>query len=504
MRATSLPVAGLFIAAGIAYLGFSWSTVLGDFGGDNTSYLLMAQHFSPYSPSSNVAEYFFHQSIFPPLFPLLLGWTGGGESLLAAHLVTTACLLAAFVVFFCWLRLEGLSRYSAAISLLALTLMPGLYLQALLVHSENLYLLCSLTALLCATQALRRNAYPWLAMTIISISAAYLTRGAGLSLVAAFLIWLWLHRLPHRPFYTLTAIAPVLLWSLFGGSDSASYWHQLVQGYHDPAAWLEQVRQQGQHLLQGWRINFGQSLTAWISGMVLLILGLAAAAWRTWMRRLDGVYVWFYLSMILLWPFPAEAQRMAIVLLPVIFAQTVWILYQWRWEKHRVRPYLISVLALLMITSLPELALTIQRFFAPLPASVPQAYRHANEWYGTNPAKAAIDVRYAAAIESHLLRLQHTTPEDVCLLSIKPALTGYLTHRISKAPPGIHTDNAAFEHEIAKLGCRYVHMSVLFSPSYPEAMYPYRRLENQLEILNVGTITDEQQQSIVSLLGKLR
>jgi hypothetical protein len=85
-----------FLVLAVAYLIWGWSSVLGDFGGDNAVYLLTAQYLSPYAPASDLAAQFARGSAFPPLFPLLLALTGGGESLLTAHIVTVSCLLVAF------------------------------------------------------------------------------------------------------------------------------------------------------------------------------------------------------------------------------------------------------------------------------------------------------------------------------------------------------------------------------------------------------------------------
>jgi len=76
-----------FIAT--AYYLWTWSDVLAHFGGDNAYYLLTANYLSPYSSANPVASYYSGISQYPPLYPLLLALSGGGESLLMAHIVTT-------------------------------------------------------------------------------------------------------------------------------------------------------------------------------------------------------------------------------------------------------------------------------------------------------------------------------------------------------------------------------------------------------------------------------
>lgn len=496
----------LFALIGTAYVIWSWSTVLGGFGGDNAHYLFMARHFSPYSVESAVTAHFAANSIYPPLFPLLLGLVGGGESLLAAHLATTSFLLAAFGVFYWWLRLEGLGMIAACVTLLALVLLPGVYLQTLSVHSENLYLLCSLAALACASVARReKTAYPWMAWAIVALAAAYLTRGAGLALVVAWLAWLWLNRMPQRMMFSILAILPIILWSQFGSTNSTNYWAQLTNGYHDPSAFFSQVWVQSQYLLGGWLANFGSSRTAFITGTLILSLGLIAALWRTKLRHMDGLYVWCYLGMAVLWPFPAESQRMVVVLFPILLWQSVWMLGKWKLESSNIQPLRIGLLVILLLSALPEFALNVQRFHSPLPSEVPQAYRHTEGWYSPNSTIAISDVKFTAALESDLLRLGETVPKDECIFAIKPSIVAFLSGRISKAPPSVQADQALFEQGLRAEGCRYFYMLAFASPSYPVTMYPYQRLESRLNIIKPTLLqTTDGQLGVAGLFARLK
>lgn len=507
MHSRHLPLIALFAAIAALYLGWSWSSVLGGFGGDNAHYLFMARHYSPYAAASPVAEAFAAHSIYPPLFPLLLALTGGGESLLAAHLATTACLVGAFGVFFWWTRLAGASRGYAALALLVLALLPGLYLQTLSVHSENLYMLCSLAALACASR-MEGAAQParWLALAVTATAAAYLTRGAGLALVAAWLAWLWLNpRQPGRLAWSLLGLLPVVLWSQFGSAASTDYWSQLVHGYRDPHALLEQVLLQCRHLLGGWAANFGTSRVALAAALLLLALGLSAAAWRTWLRRMDGFYVWAYLGMVVLWPFPAEAQRLILVLAPVLLWQALWGLLRLQQAAHALKPLLAGSMAAFLLASIPEFALTVQRFATPLPPDVPDAYRHTANWYGADLESAAASVRFIATLEADMQRLGERVPEGECIFSIKPSVVAYLSGRTSKAPPGVRSEQSAFEQALAADGCRYFYLLGFASPSYPVPLYPYDRLQDRLEILGGALLpAPDGGQHVLGLLAQLR
>ncbi len=496
----------LFVIICTFYLSFSWSSVLGDFGGDNAYYLFMAQQFSPYSASSSaVSGYFATNSIFPPFFPLLLGLTGGGDSLLAAHLVTTSFLLVAFVMFFWWLSDEGLGLTVAIATILVVVSLPGIYLQTLSVHSENLYLLCSLAALACASAAQRKTVYLWMILAVMAIAAAYLTRGAGLALVAAWIGWLWLNRMPKRFTFSLAAILPVILWSCFGSTHSTKYWQQLLQGYSHPETFTNQVWTQIHYLFAGWQRNFGIDGTAPIASILLLVTGLVASLWRTWLRHMDGFYVWCYLGLIILWPFPAEAQRMVLLIFPILLWQTVWMLSRWRWEIRGIKPIDAAVLAILMLSLLPELALNMQRFFIPLPSGIPESYRHTEDWYCPNLSDAIFRTQFSAALESNLAHLDKFVPEGECIFTIKPSIVGYLSGRISKSPPNDSMDDASFERALKQQECRFFYLFAFASPSYPVAMYPNDRLRERLEIQDRASFhSREGHLQIVGLLSRLK
>lgn len=505
-----MPVARLFLVAlfvllSATYLAWSWSSILGGFGGDNANYLLMARHFSPYSAESTVAATFTAASFYPPLFPLLLGLTGGGESLLAAHLVTTGFLLIAFALFYGWLRQEGIGFTTSVAALITLATIPGIYFQTLSVHSENLFMLCSIAALFFAGGAKQEKTTRWMAFALISITAAYFTRSAAIALIAAWLVWVWINRMPHRLLFSALAVLPVLAWSLSGKSQSNGYLQQLAGGYHSPISLFEQIATQSLYLFHGWVVNFGVGFSAYAVGSILLILGLGAVLWRAWQRQLDGFYILFYLGMAVLWPFPAEAQRLSLTVLPVLLVQAVWMLNQWRLATRDIRPWAWAAFALIAAPGIPELALNTQRYFSPLPEGVSGAYRHAEWWYSPTREIAAENITAMAALESGIRDLSNIVPEGDCIYAIKPSIVAYLSGRIAKAPPGIQSSDQDLQEQLRAGGCRYVFMMIYTSPSYSSPLYPYQRMPDRLEIVQpVYLFQDEHENTIVGMLGRIK
>ena len=72
-----LLAAGL-LAVAIFYYWMNWSAEVPILGGDHAVYLLTADHMSPFSDRGyDVTRAAMSYSYFPPLYPLILGITGG-------------------------------------------------------------------------------------------------------------------------------------------------------------------------------------------------------------------------------------------------------------------------------------------------------------------------------------------------------------------------------------------------------------------------------------------
>ncbi|HSI22305.1 MAG TPA: hypothetical protein VK959_04715 [Methylophilaceae bacterium] len=495
----------LLAAITAGYLAWSWSTILGGFGGDNANYLLMAQYYSPYSTPSPAASYLASASIYPPLFPLLLGLSGGGESLLLAHLVTTGFLLLAFVIFYLWLIRAPIDTKTAWCTLIALALLPGIYFQTLSIHSENLYVLLTMAALFCLSESQRRPSQPLVILALLSIAAAYLTRTAAISLIFAALAWMWFHRIPRKGLLSLLLIAPVILWSQLGKTGTTNYWQQLLNGYHDPAVMADQISLQARYLFVGWLTNFGDSRASSIAGIATLAAGLAGTLWRIKLGYADGLYVLCYIAMAILWPFPAEAQRLTIAILPIILMHAVWLADKWKLPELRIKPLVALLLATITISVIPEFALHLHRFLSPLPTGIPTTYRHAEWWYSTNPDAARFNIQAMAALEQGMKHIESKVPGNACIYSIKPSVVAYLSKRKSIAPPSAGADADAFESSVLKSECRFFYMMIYTSPSFSSPLYPYERMREKLEIIEPTYLYPNSNDStIVGLLARMK
>jgi len=479
----------VFFILVMGYSFWSWSDVLGDFGGDNAYYLLMARYFSPWSEYSPVITYFAVHNQYPPFYPMVLALFGGADNLLVAHLITTTLLLLAFAVYYAWQRALGFSTHTAGLFVLLFALLPGTYMQALSVLSENLYLLSSLGCLASVGmfEASRRERWLWIAA--VCVAAAVLTRSAGVSLLAAFLLYLVFHRPRGSWRFILGAILPVVLWNLLGQHQSPGYLSSLAEKYGpDPlSVLLRQFSLEIRMLWYGWVGNFTTSSAGpWVMA-VIGALGLLGAVRRIFFRKLDGIYVGIYICLIIVWPFPAEAQRLLFVIVPVLLVQCLLLLDSLpplTLSEHRVLPRHLILLVLAVVAA-PDLMLTVKRFSQPMPDQTAQ-FRRSIDWYVIDPADARANVVFDKSLTEHLKSLPNVVPESDCIYSIKPSLVGYYVGRVSIIPPRPNVDATAFNTSLKQTGCRYFYLMGFLSPSYPVAYYPLARLGDALAVVSVS------------------
>lgn len=498
--------AGFLLLCGVYYV-WGWSRTLGDFGGDNAYYLLIARHFSPWSAHSDVAAYFYANSLYPPLFPLVLALFGGGESLLAAHAITITLLLFAFIALYLWLRSLGRGRTESSLVTLLFALLPGTYMQALSLLSENLYLLASLGCLASASMFDNTRRQRWLWVAAICAAAAMLTRGAGVSLLAAFVLYLVIHRPRGSWRLVLAAVLPIVLWKFLGQQQAPGYLSSLADKYGPdlPAALMRQFTLGVWMLWHGWTTNFtGGSAGIWLTAVVGL-LGLLGAAWRVYLRKLDGMYSGLYIGLVFIWPFPAEARRLLFVIVPVLLVQCLLLLGKLKplvLARQRVLSGHLLVLLVAVIAA-PDLLLTARRFVQPLPDQTSH-FRRSQDWYVPDVVEARNNVLFDEALTGHLKTLPGLVPEDGCVYAIKPSLVGYYAGRISMAPPRLNWNEAEFNAYLDKTNCRYFYLMAFASPTFPELYYPLSRMNSSLRMVSAVRVAGSSGDPVGMLAERAR
>jgi len=486
MQWAALAPAIAFLIISVAYIAWSWSDQLGDLGGDNATYLLTAHYLSPWTPHSAVAEHFAKVSQYPPVYPLVLALFGGANNLLGAHLITTAFLIGSMVVLWLWLRALGQS-VSVAVGLpVVFALLPGTYMQALSILSENVYLFFVLVSLMCATAYERHGDLRWLWAAVVSVAAAALTRTVGLAMLVALLTYLAVRRPPKWTWLASAALLPIALWQLLRPSNFG-YVDSLMEKYgSDPLGYLIQhLVLQSKSLWWGWLANFSSSEVGAIVLAAVAALAIGGTVWRIRQGALDGIYVVSYLVIILLWPFPAEAKRFVYVIVPILLVHGLLVLERVPLRLPVVKPLALKLLVALpiCILLLPDLALTAKRFFTPLP-DVAEDFRRSILWFGGAPNQATQKLLLERALVDAHRAAGRMVPEGGCVFSIKPSILGLYGQRVSYIPPREEWTDQVMEQYLAEKGCQHVLMLSLVSPSFRSSYYPLERLQRRMTMVH--------------------
>jgi hypothetical protein len=485
----TLLLSGLGVLA-LIYAAWGLCDTLTELGGDSATYMLMGRALSPFvAPDPNLAAAV-AGSTYPPLFPLLIGLLGG--SFVAAHAIVIAALVLSFGLLYRLLRAQGFDTAMAAVAVLLFAAMPGTYLLALNIWSENAYLALSLLALL-ALESEPRDDFEsgshrwWIAA--IAAAAAIMVRTAGLPLLATFSLFTVRGRPRHWPWLIVAAWLPFLAWMLVSrlrGGGGGQYAQQLVAQYgHDPLGHLYTQLQVEFHALgYAW-------LTAWLGfaappSLILLVqafgvLCIAGCLLRLVHGYVDACYVVLYLLMLLIWPWPGEAPRLLYVILPLVLACGLQIVQSLAvalpGSTGVIRTALIVMLALPL---LPGVLVTAKQRLAPAPAGL-EVIRHIAGYYGSDPFEERYTAYAQARIIGDLRTLSTVVPPQDCIFQIKAPVAQLLSDRRSIAPPLPATDDRSFAQQIGQ--CRYAYLMALRSPTFPAAYYPRERLSPQYHVI---------------------
>ncbi|MBI4692647.1 MAG: hypothetical protein HY749_01325 [Gammaproteobacteria bacterium] len=494
-------------ACGIAILSallyFSASDLLSEFGGDNAVYWLTANHYSPYGATHPLAAEYAAASRYPPLYPLALAAFGGGTSVFAAHLVSAALLCVGLLAARAYYLVLGIPRAVALALVVLLALVPIMRNGAIELQSEDLYLPLSLAALALMVRYENSSAPSRLALVGLLVAASLLTRTAGITLVAACAA----HALfARRPAWLLPIAIAALAWAWNSHTQHSTnaYSHELVDGYLRQGIGPRLLTQLENLPLQ-WSLALGGLLETWPPVILLSTLGFAfacAAAGRAWRRHVDGYYALAYLAVLVVWPFPAEMQRLTSMILPVLLGQAYLFVAARRALPAEHRPLIAAMLVgvPILVFALPDTVGFAVRMHSPVPALL-EPYRRTAAWQQHEPQVAIMETALRQAIYATLADVDRLVPAGECVYSIKPSVASlYGRRRSLQTPPD--SDAVAFRAAALAGGCRYFVISLLVSPSARTLYHPLAILRAELTPLAQHPDPFDPRKRLLAMLAK--
>ena len=418
---------------------------LGTFADDSVSYLVMARVFSPWeAASAAVAEAFPREAFYPPLFPLLLAITGAAHDFALAHvlnaLLVAACLPLAYLLGVRWFS----DRRAALAAVLAIALLPALWIHARGILSEPLFCVLLLAALWILDAPMRDGAKALLLGLVLA--ALVLTRTAGVPVALALTAWALLR--PGEPWKArlraaapgLAAVAAYLAWTALrpaevvdGNAVMAGERVRSIAASGQPWAVLAAgIARQVEAMADAWA---GTLLLFWVEGQParpllaagIGLLALGGLAQRFVAGKADAWMVTAYLVLYLLWPFYDQMTRFLFPVIPVLVLYAFCAVTQ---IARRIdRSAAAGALLALGIATLaaPGLAFIHQRFQTAEP--------HAGivDWYRTPDlaaARARAEVHIGLAADMQAIRrltapgerVMWVAPSYIALLADRPSM----------------------------------------------------------------------------------
>ncbi|MDB5978060.1 MAG: hypothetical protein JWR07_4820 [Nevskia sp.] len=486
---------GIALLAVIApcYFAWTWNAEIGQLGSDGPNYLMMASHYAHGSTGDPVYSDNATYSRFPPLYPLLLSWCHAADDFRRIHAITTACLILALIALYAWLFLEGLSPVQATLLAILFAALPGSWLAGLTVQSEYLYVFWSLLAITLLTAYQRSMTINMLFAAAIAISLATLTRTIGIALFAPFLLALSRAPIRQAALALVVSALPLLIWHLLHRSR-ISYSDALGFTYGSDAWGV--LRSQLAREIPAMRRGFGGSFLLHTQlGPIadsLGVLCLVGASFRAVQLKPDALYIFSNLLILLIWPYPADAQRFLWVLMPMLMAQPLLAFSTWNGApvSARTRQQLTCILAIPVLTMLlPAFSLASDRYRSAAYTELPDA-RIFVSWYGEDRDHAWDVVAIQTSVLNSLHRIPEHVPADGCVIATRPDLLSYFGQRRSYFPPLNSVPNPYFDTQLRAHGCHFVFEMSSVDGRYPVSMFPMERLGDQIDVVLYNTIPD--------------
>lgn len=403
------------------YAGFNW---------DDAWYLLLADRLAGrLGDVPALARDLTVSRSYPPLYPAWLALFGGGaDAIAAAFRANLAAYLGAAGAFAWWLRRERVDRVVAALLVVAMLLAPFAFRHVVDLWSETLFIALAMVAL--GAAAPRDAGTGSLYIAAVACALAFLTRTAGVALVAAFVVMIAYRRPRHAWRLLAVAVLPCVAERLLaGGGGYAAAGQGLFSG-------LRHLPEFGRALWAGWSANLAfEPIAPGERGLAAILLLLALPALATRLRRmaLDACFVATYIALIAAYGFWEHATRFVFPLMPVALLHAVDTIGRIPRITPAVQRTLVA--ALVALLAFPT-ALRIGERSHAAPHPDLQAFTKTSVWWLVEPPESVIPavlLRYGLVTDMAVV--ERLVPADACVATEFPPVVMLHARRRAQLPP---------------------------------------------------------------------
>lgn len=443
---------------------------------DGIRYLMSADQLPWISQAHPFAAQIDAASVFPPVFPTLIGLFGGSSQAAAQSLAVSFSIALACAATAWFARKLGLSSTLSLSLGIVFALLPGTLLHSLILVSEYLFIALALAAL---TLAMDKR---YLAAALVT-ALATLTRLAGLPLLLAIPLAMLKHVPARRGLQTLVlaslpAVAFLIHLHLFGQDNYLNHFE--AKADNNLLLHLTQAIGRLPELFLAFASLFSMP-TSTVSTVVLLLLCIVAAATalvRLYQLQADALFCVGYLALISFWPYPQEWPRFCLVIVPFFLVYLTRSCQQLgrRISFSVARIAAVSSLVIVLLLALPTLLLGVHRGSMELPKTS-EPFRWTPAFFmATTNADAAAIADTLAGINAATLALTEQVSYEQCVYSSFPEYVMYWGRVQSRATPAQIDGPSSLSH------CQFVFMIAASSPQARQPKYyPYDLATSFLE-----------------------
>ncbi len=504
----------LFLLSAVFY---TWLSVRDGYIGNITDsgvYLTIADYLSPYRPALHeLGVSMFYDFTFPPLYPLLLAFMGGGSDYPVASYAATSCMSAGAVcAVYLWLRTQRLLLAEALGITLIFALSPATMLTAISIQSEPLYVAMVFAGF--TLWRVERAGSPAHAIGAVLIGMSALVRMVGITSIAALLIhWLSDATRSKRLTILILALVPITAWTLvktINGMES-SYIDSVAReslpatfayladqlAINLPAIWLGLVR------------GFDLIGTPHASYAVGLLSLLFFVGWILRARRfeIESLYLAFYLALIAVWPYPDHMRRFLQVLLPIfLFYSYVGVNFLASYCAPSIRQVAgMAQIVIIMLVLAPSTLVMVRQVIAS-EGTAAENFVRSPQWYMYDtPLRATAVMNGVTRVLDAMRGIDEHLPAGACVSSAAYSYIPLYGRRRGQPLAGVSTNDERF---FARLrDCPYVFM--MAATQWPghefPPMYPYERIKDRFEVVEVSMWDKTATKgTVLTMLGRVR
>jgi len=510
----SLQLAIALISLLLLMCFYLWMGTINLYSGNNSDshyYLFLADFFvRGASEFPSIESYIAKTSIFPPGFPFVLGFFGGGvDNMVRAHQINNALFAAGFVAFFYWLHTHGLKPVAALTLTLALALNHQQLVYLVDILSESQYFLFSVLIIIVLENAKSRERL-LIASALIGFGA--LSRTIGIAFLLPLLVQLirfptnW----PSKGFLFSLALLPTLGWKIIHGLylessvPQYSYLAKLVTFYADASldAAFDVVTFNLTALIQSWT-DYLSGLPSTLHIAIAFVFGLSILiCWIVRLRRLDtlALYLFAYFGIVIIFPFPWQMDRFMLPIFPFLLG--ILVLDSGKLFVERKNIAQSFLLGFLIITFLPSAFAVSQRMLL-VPDEKYMKYRMTSQWLtidSVENANKALELMHIREVAEKTIS-QYIDTDD-CVYAPQPSSIMIATRQLSLLLWNDGHDANLF-NPAELVFCDYVFMLRNDHLEAAVRLFPYEIMQEQMKPIFTIDAQIAGQKVVVAMMAKI-